>query len=316
MSARKTERLLNLVICLLATRRYLTADYIRRNVAGYQDLGDEAFKRKFERDKEELRELGIPLEVGTNSVFDEEPGYRIPRDAQLPEISFTPAELSVLALAARTWQHAVLGAPAAEARLKLQAAGIPLDEATPTGVEARLRIREPAFEPLFDATCAGRAVRFDYREAGASREVEPWGLVSWHGAWYLAGYDRMRRDVRVFRLSRIVGPVEPIGPEGAVRVPEGTDVRALVRAAVEATESPEIEARLLVRRGTGIGLRRGAWRVEPYDERWELVSLRVRGEPRLVDEILSYGSDVVVLDPPSVRAAVLAKLRFAAGVGG
>jgi len=100
MSARKTERLLNLVICLLATRRYLSADQIRRTVAGYEDLGDEAFKRKFERDKEDLRDLGIPLETGSDSPFDDEPGYRIRRDDySLPDIEFEPAELAVLGVA-------------------------------------------------------------------------------------------------------------------------------------------------------------------------------------------------------------------------
>ncbi|HET9188393.1 MAG TPA: WYL domain-containing protein, partial [Acidothermaceae bacterium] len=124
MSARKTERLLNLVICLLATRRYLSAEQIRRTVAGYEDLGDEAFKRKFERDKEDLRDLGIPLETGTDSTFDDEPGYRIRRDDySLPEIKFEPAELAVLGVAARTWQHASLGGSASEALLKLRAAG-------------------------------------------------------------------------------------------------------------------------------------------------------------------------------------------------
>src|SRR3954468_5057054 len=104
MSRRKTERLLNLVVCLLATRRYLTAEQIRQAVPGYPD-GSEAFKRMFERDKEELRELGIPLETGSEG--DEETGYRIQRQAyELPEIQLTPDEAAVLGLAARVWQRA------------------------------------------------------------------------------------------------------------------------------------------------------------------------------------------------------------------
>ena len=222
MSARKTERLLNLVICLLATRRYLSADQIRRTVAGYEDLGDEAFKRKFERDKEDLRDLGIPLETGSDSPFDDEPGYRIRRDDySLPDIAFEPAELAVLGVAARTWQHASLGGQAFEAVLKLRAAGVDIDDAVPVAIETRVATSEPAFEPLRRAATDRRPVEFDYRTPGARRHVEPWGLVSWRGRWYLAAHDTDRADTRVFRLSRIVGAVEPVGEARQRRGPRG-----------------------------------------------------------------------------------------------
>ena len=90
MAARRAERLVNLVICLLSTRQFLTAERIRDAVPGYEAADgsratDEAFKRMFERDKAELRDLGIPLETGRNSHFDTEDGYRIKRrDYELP----------------------------------------------------------------------------------------------------------------------------------------------------------------------------------------------------------------------------------------
>ncbi|MCL6550336.1 MAG: WYL domain-containing protein [Acidothermus cellulolyticus] len=310
MSARKTERLLNLVICLLATRRYLTAEQIRQTVAGYENLSDEAFKRKFERDKEELRELGIPLELGTNSVFDDEPGYRIPRDAyRLPDLTFTPAELTALALAARTWQQSTFGAPASEALRKLEAAGVPVEDAFPSGLDSRVATREPAFGDLWEAVTSRTAVRFDYRTPGAPREVEPWGLVSWHGNWYLAGFDRARGAERVFRLSRIVSGVERIGPPGSVTVPDGVDVRDLVHRTVSAADSPEIEVELLVRPDAGLALRRRAIRVEERRDGWDLVVIRQRGLERLVDEVLEYGADVVVAAPLEARTLALTRLR-------
>ena len=108
MSRRKTERLLGLVVCLLSSPRYLTAVQIRAAVPGYPE-SFEAFKRMFERDKEELRELGIPLETGFNSPGDDEAGYRIPRQAYvLPEIRLEPDEAAVLSLAARVWRQAEL----------------------------------------------------------------------------------------------------------------------------------------------------------------------------------------------------------------
>jgi hypothetical protein len=85
---------MNLVIALLSTRGYLTAERIRANVAGYAECRtDEAFSRMFERDKNELRDLGIPLETGRASSFDPIEGYRIKRDAYaLPDIDLTPDE--------------------------------------------------------------------------------------------------------------------------------------------------------------------------------------------------------------------------------
>jgi proteasome accessory factor B len=308
MSARKTERLLNLVICLLATRRYLSADQIRRTVAGYEDLGDEAFKRKFERDKQDLRDLGIPLETGSDSPFDDEPGYRIRRDDySLPEIVFEPAELAVLGVAARTWQHASLSGQAFEAVVKLRAAGVDIDDAVPVAIETRVTTSEPAFEPLRQATSDRRPVRFDYRTPGATRHVEPWGLVSWHGRWYLVAFDVDRDDTRVFRVSRIVGAVQPEGAAGSVAVPEGTDVRAIVLGMT--VESDRLTATLRVRHGSAIGLRRRATSVKALDDGWDVVELPVSHAERLADEAAGYGADVVIVDPPQARAAVLERLR-------
>jgi len=101
----KVERLMNLVIALLSTRQFLTAERIRDSVAGYEDsASDEAFSRMFERDKNELRDLGIPLEVGQVSRFSTVEGYRINRDAyELPDIDLTSEEAAAVAVANDTW---------------------------------------------------------------------------------------------------------------------------------------------------------------------------------------------------------------------
>src|SRR3954463_11918151 len=190
MAARRTERLLNLVICLLHTRSYLTADRIHELVAGYDDAPtDEAYKRMFERDKEDLRDLGIPLETGTNSAFDEEPGYRIARrDYALPEITLEPDEAAAVGLAARMWSSAALGAAATRALRKLEAAGVELAP-LPEGLQPRLEASGAAFPLLAEAVHDGRVVTFGYRTGSgteqSSRSVEPWGVVWWHGRWYL-----------------------------------------------------------------------------------------------------------------------------------
>src|SRR5499425_620360 len=231
MSRRKTERLLSLVVCLLSAGRYLTATQIRQAVPGYPDNFD-AFKRMFERDKDELRELGIPLQTGFNSVSEDEAGYRIPRQAYvLPDIVLEPDEAAVLGLAARVWRRAELEGAAAGALLKLRAAGVEAEETSQPGIEPRLA-GDAAFGPLWEAVRDRRPVTFSYRAFGRSepqqRQLEPWGVVNRHGRWYVAGHDQARDAVRVFRLSRIEGPVAFSGPRGAVKVPDGTDVRELV----------------------------------------------------------------------------------------
>ncbi len=181
MSRRKTERLLSLVVCLLFTRRALTAAQIRQAVPGYPD-SFEAFKRMFERDKEELRELGIPLETDLSSPGDEEAGYRIQREAyELPEITLEPDEAAVLGLAARVWHRAELAGAAAGALLKLRAAGIDAEEdTTQTGIEPRVHTGEAAFGPLWEAVMERRPVTFAYRApAGLARSSAGWNRGAW-----------------------------------------------------------------------------------------------------------------------------------------
>jgi len=136
MPASKTERLVNLVICLLASRTFVTKERLRSTLEPYRNCPtDEAFERMFERDKEELRELGIPLEVGTvSALFEDEVGYRIaPGEYALPELRLEPDEAAALGVAARFWQQATLAQAASSALLKLKAAGLDIGEAAPPG---------------------------------------------------------------------------------------------------------------------------------------------------------------------------------------
>jgi proteasome accessory factor B len=317
MSRRKTERLLSLVVCLLSTRRYLTAEQIRQAVTGYPDQ-PEAFKRMFERDKEELRELGIPLETGPISPLDgEDTGYRVQRQAyELPELRLEPDEAAVLGLAARVWQHAELAGAAAGALLKLRASGIETDDTGPDtrqGIEPRVHTTEPAFGPLWEAVRDRRPVTFAYRGAGRSepqtRELEPWGVVNRHGRWYVAGRDRDRDAPRVFRLSRIAGAVRFSGPPGSVTMPAGTDVREVVRT-MDSTPARENTAVLRVRSGAGYGLRRFAvGPATPAGEGWDTISVPFSEPGYFADQVASFGADVVVAEPPDLRDAVIRRLK-------
>jgi proteasome accessory factor B len=316
MSKRKTERLLGLVVCLLSTSRYLTADQIRQAVPGYPEQ-DELFKRMFERDKEDLRDLGVPLETGLNHPFDDDPGYRIRQQAyELPELRLEADEAAVLGLAARVWQRAELAGAAAGALLKLRAAGMDAADEQPARqvIEPRLGTPEPAFGPLWEAVRDHRPVTFSYRAAGRSepqrRELEPWGVVNRHGRWYVAGWDRGRDDTRVFRLGRIAGAVKFCGPPGSVTVPDGADVRELVRDWDSVPR--EHTAVLRVRSGTGVGLRQHAVSVradETGPPGWDLVTTRFADVGSFADYAAWFGSDAVIVDPPDLREAVIARLK-------
>jgi proteasome accessory factor B len=273
----------------------------------------------FERDKEDLRELGVPVVSGPVSAwFEDETGYRIDRDAYaLPPVDFDPEELAVLGLASRVWQQASLAGPAARALAKLSALGVEPDESSLVGVEPRVRTAEPAFDPLFAATRVRAPVTFTYRrgdgEAGR-REVEPWAVVSRGGHWYLVGRDRDRHAARVFRLSRIESNVDRIGQPGSYSVPEGLDPQVMVAAPTHPAD--ERPARLRVRPGRGGALRRRArLRVEGQDavtdQGWEVLVVPIGDVSALADEVAGYGPDVVVLDPPDLRTGVVRRLEGA-----
>jgi proteasome accessory factor B len=316
MAARRTERLLNLVICLLHTRSYLTAERIRELVAGYDvATTDEAFKRTFERDKENLRDLGIPLETGTNSAFDDEPGYRIARrDYALPDITLEPGEATAVGLAARMWSSAAMSEAATMALRKLEAAGVDV-AALPEGLQPRVEGSGTTFPVLAEAVHDGRVVTFGYRTAGAAapgpRTVEPWGVVWWHGRWYLVGHDRDRDATRVFRLSRITDNPKPVGAKHAVTRPDGVDLTTLV--ATYDAAAPVAVAVIRVRPDRCVGLRRQAINISEGPDGWDVIEVSYPDTERLADQVLPYGADAVVTDPPEAVAAVVRRLRALAG---
>jgi len=156
-------------------------------------------------------------------------------------------------------------------------------------------------------------VTFDHIASGRSsatrRELEPWGLVNSKGRWYVAGYDRTRKAPRVFRLSRITGPVKMAGPTGSVVVPPDADARELVKS-WDVSPARDRVAVLKVRRDAGFGLRRWASEVTPDEtEGWDRVTVSFADVPWYAEHLASFGPDVMVLEPPDLREAVIRRLK-------
>jgi len=321
----KVERLMNLVIALLSTHSHLTADRIRANVVGYGECPtEEAFSRMFERDKSELRDLGIPLETGRVSSMDPVEGYRIRSGAYaLPDIDLTPDEAAAVAVATKLWESPERIRAAQNAVLKLRAAGVEMDAGdevaiTTTTGPTGLRGSEAALGKLLSAIDDHRVIQFQHRPtplgAYITRTVEPWGVVTARGRWYLVGHDQDRNATRVFRLSRIAD-VAAIGARGAVIQPDGVDLRATVdRAIGDAVTSGH--ATVWVADGRATALRRtgrSAGRRTIGGRGGEVFDIDVGALDWLAREVTGYGADALVLEPPSLRQEVLARLTAQAG---
>lgn len=308
---RRIERLINLIAALLETPRPLSADDIRRNVAGYDQANHEAFRRAFERDKEALRAMGIPLELRPSPddpLGEQLDAYIIPKDRYyLPDIDLEPDEVTALRLAA----DAVLGAgdEVESGLLKLSMDAPSSSLGTPrVAWGADVTASEPSLAGLYGALLERAPVRFTYRAASGEereRRVEPYGLVHRRGSWYLVGRDRDREAVRSFKVSRVVSDVasEP----GNYEIPNGFD--AAEHLAGEPFEIGSEEPALATVRFSATlrwwaeqNLDRGA-RSEGPDGSLD-VELPVANTSALVSWALGFGDEIEILEPPEARAAL------------
>lgn len=247
MSVNKLERLLNLTAVLLDTTRPLAAEELRQRVDGYPPPGA-AFHRTFERDKDDLRVLGIPLRVervpATDPPVD---GYRIAaEDYYLPDPGLAPDELAALHLASLTVRLEGLGDQ--EALWKLgglgaaEGTGAIGDPGVVKDVVASLP-GDPSLVPIFQAISEKRVIEFSYR--GEQRSVEPWRLDFHRGRWYLTAFDRVRNGERNFRLDRIDGLIETSDEQAKAEPPSAPGPDG-PRRAWEIGAEEQVMARLLV----------------------------------------------------------------------
>lgn len=302
----------------MSTKNYVPAEYLRKNVVGYNDTEQsaDAFKRMLERDKNELRTLGIPVETGFGMLGGDE-GYRIlPENYALRDISLERDEAAAIAAAAAVWHDPDVAALSQTAVLKLRAAGLEVTAPGELGfgqTGGSTMGDERVIRGLLAAIEDGYAVTFTHRSGTAlnERTLQPWGVVSNSGRWYVVGHDLDRGQTRTFRVSRIVD-VELIGDAGAVTVPAGADLSALVADAVARGGRGEpTPATLWLAQDRAHELRRLAHETADHDldgEPGQQVRIVIHSRSQLIRLVLAAGADAVVLDPPDLRAAVIDEL--------
>ena len=295
MSNQKTERLINLTMALLATKRFLSKSEIFSKVAGYSG-SLETMERLFERDKDDLRALGIPLVVGSHDpFFGDEPGYLIRESEYALDLgALSPAELSYLSLAAKLWRNKLFAESGAVALRKIDALGGSFFNEEFGGSLISLENESPLFPMLWEAVLHHQLISFTYKSKTLSpRKIAPYGLTLWHGSWYLVGEDLEKMEIRVFRLSRIVS--EPIahGASNAFEIPVGFSIADHL-IMLEPDFIQEFTARIRI--GTCQNLRQIS-AIRNIDDDWDHATFSLGNE--WLEKILWCGSDLVLLTPDS-----------------
>jgi proteasome accessory factor B len=303
---RRIERLINLIAALLESDRPMTAEQIRDEIAGYESSTAEAFRRAFERDKSDLKAMGIPLET-RDDLYGESPAYTIPKNRYyLPQLDLEEDELAALRIAA----DALLGAgEEAEAGVMKLAVGA---EDTPWGGvrlawNADVAAAEPVLARLYEAVSDKVTVSFAYLSGGSdkskTRTVEPYGILHRRGHWYVVGRDRDVAEIRTFKVGRIEGSLE-LGTE-TFDVPPDFEVSRHV-VGEETTETATVR----------FSERVAWWAAQVYP------SERVRAAPggavdvempatsidALISFVLWWGTEAQILSPPAARAALVTRL--------
>jgi proteasome accessory factor B len=306
------ERLLNLVALLLEARTPMTFEQIRETLPdAYGQQDKDSAKRMFERDKDTLRDYGIPLELVATDIWEVEQGYTIPKEAYyLPEIAFTPEELAALFVAAQTGGGTD---PAEQAVRKLLygadggvlagLAGGPLASGTPGTL----------LLAAADAAQRRRRVRFGYRNSQGAltdRTVDVYAMLCRGGHWYLVGLDVERDAVRAFRLSRLTSDLEDVG--------EGSEPPETFRAADHVLAGPwgvgAPSASAVVAFAPEVvwwataGLA-GAEAREPRADGWTEVAVPLADVADLAGWVLQFGPDAIVVAPAELRDEVVGRLE-------
>ena len=301
--SRKSERLVNLTIALLATRRYLTKSEIFRSIEGYEG-SDESKERMFERDKDDLRSLGIEIEVGGfDPIFNDEAGYRIkPESYALDLGEISGADIALLSLAANAWNGQALNAIAHSALLKLKSIGIDSDIDAIPMLAPRMVSASSELVTVVEAITTRSAITFTYigqNLENQKRTLNPYALASRDGFWYFAGIDLDKGAIRTFRLDRVEGEIVVGKKNDSFEIPAGFDLFSHLDEGISAKL-----ATLDIRKGKAFALRKKALSVVEKGE-WDQITIQYGDDATFIDSLLWHLDDVVVIEPSELRESVV-----------
>ena len=304
--SRKSERLVNLTIALLATKRYLTKTEIFNSVEGYEGT-PETRERMFERDKDDLRSLGIEIEVGSfDPLFNDEAGYKIKQEKYQFDLGdISSIEVSLLSLAAQAWQEASFGDVAQRALLKLRSIGIPSDELSIPATVHKLNDGGQDLSLITKAIAQSQLLAFSYLDSSLNanmRSVVPIALSTRNGLWYLSGVDQEIQEIRTFRVDRISSAIT--ASEGPIdfETPTGFD------PSKAHSDSPTHDFALIdVRVGKASSLRALAISTESLGE-WDQIKVPILNLESLCSIVLWHGPDAFVKEPAELRDLVVGHL--------
>ena len=307
MSDQKTERLINLTLALLASKRYLSKSEIFNTVAGYSGSA-ESMERMFERDKDELRNLGIQIEVrALDPLFEDDQGYLIASDTfQINSDDFSNDDLVLLNMAANLWSSSELGEEAKTALLKIHSIAGPINNDQIFAGSIIDNQDAKILTEIFDAV--DNQIELQFRYKGSQRKVKPYGLFTQNGFWYLAAQDD--EAIKQFKLIRIQGDFALVGSKNSFPKPEGFDLKAFIETS---SKAEEVTAQILVRKNQALSLR-NQFAVTEIDDEWDQMQIVFHNQEELIERVLWYLDSVKVISPSELRDEVLKRLKaFANG---
>ena len=303
------ERLWCLVMALVAFNRGMSKHEIFENVRGYRDDYRRggvtpALDKMFENDKKRIKGLGIPLT--TSEVENPADAVYSISESEYEAMQFSESEIALLTAAGAMWRDTAFTSDVREARIKLLAADAAGDPDLIAFVPS-IHTAEDSYPILSEAIIEGRAISFPYLKPGDAkpelRTVSPLSLLNFDGRWHLLTHDHDRDAERTFLLRRIVGKVVVVGP--ALKRPTeettrqfGEHLSALwdsLAATVRVTPQTKAAVALRNRQGTTVD--------------GDFYTVHYSDEAVFADELCEYGAEAVVLDPPSLRSAVISRLQ-------
>lgn len=304
MSSDKTERLINLTLGLLSSKRYLTKNEIFRNVAGYNG-SPETMERMFERDKDELRGLGIEIEVGQiDPLFEDEQGYLIRSSSiQIQPEEFSKEELLLMTMAGNLWKESALSGISENALIKMASldGGIGFNSIALPLIQDE-KFNTAIFEKIIEAILQNKYLTFTYKNK--ERIVAPYGLKNTKGFWYLIAQEK-DQEIKVFKLIRIQSEIGILNSDTNFTKPKNFEIDSYLESVLNEDQR---EAILRIRENKVNNLRdKGA--VTESKDGWDTLQISFDDLADFAKDILWYGDDIYVVSPADLRDEIVKNLK-------